>query len=84
MFAQKMAYIFRCQCICYYSFLLIFFFSIVILCVVMSDVACLQSGRDLYGAGIALFTAKLHQPADTTHQAVLKALIYLLDAALER
>ncbi|XP_053405461.1 tyrosine-protein phosphatase non-receptor type 9-like [Mercenaria mercenaria] len=41
------------------------------------------SGRDSHGAGIALFTAKCHQPSDTTHQVVLKALIYLLDAALE-
>lgn len=41
------------------------------------------SGRDSHGAGIALFTAKLHHPAETTHQIVLKALIYLLDAALE-
>lgn len=44
----------------------------------------LQSGRDAHGAGIALFTAQLHIPVETTHQAVLKALIYLLDAALER
>ena len=43
-----------------------------------------QSGRDVYGAGIALFTAKYHIPSETTHQVVLKALIYLLDAALER
>ncbi|KAH3837859.1 tyrosine-protein phosphatase non-receptor type 9-like isoform X2 [Dreissena polymorpha] len=41
------------------------------------------SGRDCHGAGIALFTARLHQPSETTHQTVLKALIYLLDAALE-
>ncbi|KAL4227921.1 Tyrosine-protein phosphatase non-receptor type 9 [Mactra antiquata] len=41
------------------------------------------SGRDTYGAGIALFTAQLHIPVETTHQSVLKALIYLLDAALE-
>lgn len=41
------------------------------------------SGRDNYGAGIALFNAKLHYPADTTHQVVLKALLYILDAALQ-
>ena len=43
-----------------------------------------QSGRDSHGAGIALFTAKYHNPTETTHQVVLKALVYLLDAALER
>ncbi|WAR00677.1 PTN9-like protein [Mya arenaria] len=42
-----------------------------------------ESGRDSHGAGIALFTARLHFPPDTTHQSVLKALIYILDAALE-
>lgn len=40
-------------------------------------------GRDSHGAGIALFTAKYHHPEETTHQVVLKALVYLLDAALE-
>lgn len=41
------------------------------------------SGRDLGGAAIALFTARLHFPPLTTHQTVLKALIHQLDAALE-
>ncbi|CAE1294460.1 PTPN9 [Acanthosepion pharaonis] len=41
------------------------------------------SGRDLGGAAIALFTARLHFPPLTTHQNVLKALIHQLDAALE-
>ncbi|KAK3096744.1 hypothetical protein FSP39_002853 [Pinctada imbricata] len=40
-------------------------------------------GRDKYGAAIALFTARLHFPTQTTHQQVLKALVYQLDAALE-
>ena len=43
-----------------------------------------QSGRDNYGAGIALFTARLHIPQETSHQVVLKALVYLLDTALLR
>ncbi|XP_061172209.1 tyrosine-protein phosphatase non-receptor type 9-like isoform X2 [Saccostrea echinata] len=41
------------------------------------------SGRDRNGAAIALFTARIHQPSLTTHQLVLKALVYQLDAALE-
>ncbi|XP_076465976.1 tyrosine-protein phosphatase non-receptor type 9-like [Babylonia areolata] len=40
-------------------------------------------GRDRSGAGLALFTARLHHPPQTTHQVVLKGLIYQLDAALE-
>ena len=43
-----------------------------------------QSGRDKKGAAIALFTARIHQPSLTSHQLVLKALVYQLDAALER
>ncbi|KAL3866376.1 hypothetical protein ACJMK2_043679 [Sinanodonta woodiana] len=41
------------------------------------------SGRDGHGAAIALFTARKHFPATTTHELVLKALIYQLDVALE-
>ncbi|KAL5004309.1 hypothetical protein ScPMuIL_017765 [Solemya velum] len=40
-------------------------------------------GRDFHGATVALFTAARHIPPQTTHQIVLKALIYQLDAALE-
>lgn len=40
-------------------------------------------GRDHSGACLALFTARLHIPEETTHQIVLKALVYMLDAALE-
>ncbi|XP_048733310.1 tyrosine-protein phosphatase non-receptor type 9-like isoform X2 [Ostrea edulis] len=40
-------------------------------------------GRDRNGAAIALFTARIHQPSLTSHQLVLKALVYQLDAALE-
>ncbi|OWF43100.1 tyrosine-protein phosphatase non-receptor type 9-like [Mizuhopecten yessoensis] len=40
-------------------------------------------GRDRHGAAIALFTARLHTPACTSTQLVLKGLIYQLDAALE-
>jgi len=43
-----------------------------------------QPGRDVSGAAIALFTARLHQPSQTTHQAVLNALIFQLDVAMER
>ncbi|XP_041362053.1 tyrosine-protein phosphatase non-receptor type 9-like [Gigantopelta aegis] len=41
------------------------------------------SGRDNSGAAIALFTARAHHPPQTTHQIVLKSLIYQLDAALQ-
>ncbi|KAH9520385.1 Tyrosine-protein phosphatase non-receptor type 9 [Bulinus truncatus] len=40
-------------------------------------------GRDKSGAAVALFSARLHYPPQTTHQVVLKSLIYQLDAALE-
>ncbi|KAK7495954.1 hypothetical protein BaRGS_00012655 [Batillaria attramentaria] len=40
-------------------------------------------GRDRSGAALALFTARLHYPPQTTHQIVLKGLSYQLDAALE-
>jgi len=43
-----------------------------------------QPGRDITGATIALFTARLHQPSQTSHQAVLNALIFQLDVAMER
>ncbi|XP_077989434.1 tyrosine-protein phosphatase non-receptor type 9-like isoform X2 [Glandiceps talaboti] len=39
--------------------------------------------RDWTGASIALFTAKLHNPNDTSRQNTLKAVIYQLDQALE-
>ncbi|XP_013403670.1 tyrosine-protein phosphatase non-receptor type 9 isoform X1 [Lingula anatina] len=39
--------------------------------------------RDSSGAAIALFTARYHNPASTSHQAVLKALMFQLDSALE-
>uniref|UniRef100_A0A9J8A3S1 Tyrosine-protein phosphatase non-receptor type 9 n=2 Tax=Cyprinus carpio TaxID=7962 RepID=A0A9J8A3S1_CYPCA len=35
------------------------------------------------GAALALFTARLHQPDLTTHKAVLQAIIYQLDKAIE-
>lgn len=44
----------------------------------------LQPGRDVNGAAIALFTARLHYPSQTSHQAVLNALIFQLDVAMER
>ncbi|MBN3293638.1 PTN9 phosphatase, partial [Polypterus senegalus] len=40
-------------------------------------------GRDAKGAAIALFTARLHRPDITTHKAVLQAIIYQLDRAIE-
>ncbi|XP_051993716.1 tyrosine-protein phosphatase non-receptor type 9 [Xyrauchen texanus] len=40
-------------------------------------------GRDENGAALALFTARLHQPEVTTHKAVLQAIIYQLDKAIE-
>ncbi|XP_059165119.1 tyrosine-protein phosphatase non-receptor type 9-like [Physella acuta] len=43
----------------------------------------LLPGRDNNGAAVALFSARLHYPPQTTHQVVLKSLIYQLDAALE-
>ncbi|XP_018089549.1 protein tyrosine phosphatase non-receptor type 9-like S homeolog isoform X1 [Xenopus laevis] len=41
-------------------------------------------GRDANGAAVALFTARLHRPDVTTHKAVLQAIIYQLDKAIER
>lgn len=43
-----------------------------------------QPTRDEFGAAIALFTARLHHPTQSSHQSVLKALIFQLDVALER
>ncbi|KAG7263533.1 hypothetical protein CRUP_013089 [Coryphaenoides rupestris] len=40
-------------------------------------------GRDAKGAALALFTARLHRPDVTTHKAVLQAVIYQLDKAIE-
>ncbi|XP_058887979.1 tyrosine-protein phosphatase non-receptor type 9-like isoform X1 [Acipenser ruthenus] len=40
-------------------------------------------GRDAKGAALALFTARLHRPDVTTHKAVLQAIIYQLDRAIE-
>ncbi|XP_061833013.1 tyrosine-protein phosphatase non-receptor type 9 [Nerophis lumbriciformis] len=40
-------------------------------------------GRDANGAALALFTARLHRPDVTTHKAVLQAIIYQLDKAIE-
>ncbi|KAG7461665.1 hypothetical protein MATL_G00193490 [Megalops atlanticus] len=39
--------------------------------------------RDAKGAALALFTARLHRPDITTHKAVLQAIIYQLDKAIE-
>ncbi|KAL4641753.1 tyrosine-protein phosphatase non-receptor type 9-like [Arapaima gigas] len=39
--------------------------------------------RDAKGAALALFTARLHRPDNTTHKAVLQAIIYQLDKAIE-
>ncbi|KAJ8390978.1 hypothetical protein AAFF_G00097560 [Aldrovandia affinis] len=39
--------------------------------------------RDGKGAALALFTARLHSPHATTHKAVLQAIIYQLDKAIE-
>ncbi|OXU28437.1 hypothetical protein TSAR_008409 [Trichomalopsis sarcophagae] len=39
--------------------------------------------RDASGAAIAIFTAHLHLPQNTTHQTTLQGVVYQLDAALE-
>ncbi|KAG6798388.1 tyrosine-protein phosphatase non-receptor type 9 [Apis mellifera caucasica] len=39
--------------------------------------------RDATGAAIAIFTAHLHLPQNTTHQTTLQGVVYQLDAALE-
>jgi tyrosine-protein phosphatase non-receptor type 9 len=44
----------------------------------------LQASRDSNGAAIALFTVRLHFPENTSHQDVLKALVFQLDIALRR
>ncbi|KAI4500722.1 hypothetical protein M0802_004314 [Mischocyttarus mexicanus] len=41
------------------------------------------SSRDATGAAIAIFTAHLHLPQNTTHQTTLQGVVYQLDAALE-
>ncbi|XP_069092760.1 tyrosine-protein phosphatase non-receptor type 9-like isoform X3 [Pleurodeles waltl] len=43
-----------------------------------------RPGRDAKGAALALFTARLHRSDITTHKAVLQAIIYQLDKAIER
>ncbi|KAL4640257.1 tyrosine-protein phosphatase non-receptor type 9-like [Arapaima gigas] len=40
-------------------------------------------GRDANGAALALFTARFHRPDGTSHKAVLQAIIYQLDKAIE-
>lgn len=45
--------------------------------------ALLQSCRDVSGAAIALFSARLHDPRISTHQTTLQALVCQLDAALQ-
>ncbi|XP_029599787.1 tyrosine-protein phosphatase non-receptor type 9-like, partial [Salmo trutta] len=40
-------------------------------------------GRDAKGAALALFTARLHRSDVTTHRAVLQAIIFQLDKAIE-
>uniref|UniRef100_A0AAY4A7M7 Tyrosine-protein phosphatase non-receptor type 9 n=1 Tax=Denticeps clupeoides TaxID=299321 RepID=A0AAY4A7M7_9TELE len=40
-------------------------------------------GRDAKGAALALFTARFHRPDLTSHKAVLQAIIYQLDKAIE-
>jgi tyrosine-protein phosphatase non-receptor type 9 len=49
----------------------------------ISEKFTILPSRDSNGAAIALFTARIHLPAHTTHQAVLKALVFQLDTALE-
>lgn len=51
---------------------------------VLMKACCYQPGRDAKGAALALFTARLHRPDLTTHKAVLQAIIYQLDKAIER
>lgn len=50
----------------------------------MSVFCFCQPGRDAKGAALALFTARLHRPDVTTHKAVLQAIIYQLDKAIEK
>lgn len=57
---------------------------IVVIFVMMSVFCFYQPGRDAKGAALALFTARLHRPDVTTHKAVLQAIIYQLDKAIER
>lgn len=58
--------------------------TIVVIFVSMSVLCFYQPGRDAKGAALALFTARLHRPDVTTHKAVLQAIIYQLDKAIER
>ncbi|XP_040891874.1 tyrosine-protein phosphatase non-receptor type 9 [Toxotes jaculatrix] len=49
----------------------------------LSEKFTVLPGRDAKGAALALFTARLHRPDVTTHKAVLQAIIYQLDKAIE-
>lgn len=58
--------------------------DMLVIFVLMSVFRYYQPGRDAKGAALALFTARLHRPDVTTHKAVLQAIIYQLDKAIER
>uniref|UniRef100_A0A4W3GMQ2 Tyrosine-protein phosphatase non-receptor type 9 n=1 Tax=Callorhinchus milii TaxID=7868 RepID=A0A4W3GMQ2_CALMI len=47
------------------------------------DLGSIPGQDEMFGASIALFTAKLHQPNKTLQHVVLQALFYLLDQAIE-
>jgi hypothetical protein len=42
-----------------------------------------QPSRDVSGAAIALFTARLHNPQIVSHKTTLQGVVYQLDAALQ-
>ena len=47
--------------------------------IMIIDTLSIQTGKDLTGASVCLFTEKLHFPKKTTHAAVLKSLIFQLN-----
>lgn len=52
-------------------------------CLIVLCIVLLQRCRDVSGAAIALFSARLHDPRQSSHQTTLQALVCQLDAALQ-
>lgn len=52
----------------------------------MAELQCnvVQQSRDQGRAAIALFTARHHNPAKSSHQVTLQGLVFQLDTALAR
>lgn len=78
-YLQGSLHMYACICLVYNTYKHVYVHTNLIIC------SCsFQPGRDAKGAALALFTARLHRPDVTTHKAVLQAIIYQLDKAIER